>query len=1049
MRLQAVLRIIAVGIAVACAGAFSAAEERRKAEIVPQLGHSKDVTSVAFSPDAKTLLSASSDKTLRLWDLATGREIRKFEGHSKEVTSVAFSPDGKTALSGSEDDTLRLWDLRSGREISKFEGHSSVVSSVAFAPDGKTALSGSWDNTLRLWDLATGREIRKFEGHSEEVTSVAFSPDGKTALSGSWDKTLRLWELSTGGETRKFQHHGGIRSVAFSPDGKAALSGGDGKPRFWDLATGREIRKLADDFSSVAVPVVFSPDGRTALSGELDNTLRLWDLATGRVIRQFGGHSEPVESVIFLPEGKAALSGSEDGMLRLWDLTTGREVRKFEVHQGRGASLAISPDGKTALWGNWPLKLWNVSTGREIRQFEGHSDLVSSVAFAPDGKTALSGSYDKTLRLWELSTGREIRKLKGHERSVTSVAISPDGKTALSGSDYDTLRLWDLAKGREVRKFAGDSMQVTSVAFSPDGKTALSGSVEFGRGELKLWDVATGSELRKFRGMFQGHQGGIRSVAFSPDGKAALSGGDDHTLRLWDMATGLEMRKFEGHEGGVRSIAFSPDGKAAVSGGEDGTVRFWDLQRVEALVSLLASREGDQIAITPKGFFTSSQRDTDRLAIVRGLEVTSIGQVYQSLFNPDLVREALAGDPSGEVREAAKVVNLEAVLDSGPAPEVAILSPAGGTKPAKDLVTVRARIADKGKGVGRIEWRVNGITAAVLPGPSGSGPVYTLSRELALDPGANTIEVIAYNGCVKQGCNLLASLPARTTVEYTAPAGKVQGKLHVLAIGIDDYVDPGYAPPGFGRQTFGKLTLAVADAKAFAAEIQKAGAGMYSEVRIWPAHDANATAAGLNAIVKKLSAEIQPRDTFVLFAAAHGYSDERGRFYLIPQDYQGGPGSFAKKAISQEQLQEWMANIKARKAIILLDTCNSGDAVNGYARSRSEAGASEAAVGRLHEATGRPVLTASNSGATETDKVGHGLFTHALIEALHHGEVDKDGYIQVSALARYVEDLVPKLAAELNGDKRAAIVIRGFASGQQAAHFGTTGGDFPLVRRLQ
>src|SRR5208337_3937623 len=284
--------------------------------------------------------------------------------------------------------------------------------------------------------------------------------------------------------------------------------------------------------------------------------------------------------------------------------------------------------------------------------------------------------------------------------------------------------------------------------------------------------------------------------------------------------------------------------------------------------------------------------------------------------------------------------------------------------------------------------------------------------------------------------------PGQTKVEYTAPAGTVRGKLHVLAIGIDKYVDKGWE-----HSHFDPLEQAVGDAEGIAAELQKAGAGMYSEVRVWPAHDADATAAGLDAIFEKLAAEIQPRDTFVLFAAAHGASDN-GRFYLIPQDYQGGynPKFFAERAISQERLQEWVANIKARKALILLDTCRSGALVSGYTRSRLDA--SEAAVGRLHEATGRPVLTASNNSATEAHKFGHGIFTHALIEALHHADTDSNGYIQVSGLASYVEDLVPKLAKGAEGGDRAAIVIRGSGTGPQAAHFGTTGGDFALVRRL-
>ena len=209
------------------------------------------------------------------------------------------------------------------------------------------------------------------------------------------------------------------------------------------------------------------------------------------------------------------------------------------------------------------------------------------------------------------------------------------------------------------------------------------------------------------------------------------------------------------------------------------------------MVSLLASRDGNHLAITPKGFFTASHRDTDMLAIVRGLEVTAIGQVHQSLFNPDLVREALAGDPDGEVKRAAEVINLDKVLDAGPPPAVAITSHEPGSRSGKDLVTVAARITDRGKGIGRIEWRVNGVTAGVMSAPAGPGPDYKVSQELALDPGENRIEVIAY-----EGRNLLASLPAQTTIVYDGPADTVKPKLYVLAIGINDYMDEGWSPPG-------------------------------------------------------------------------------------------------------------------------------------------------------------------------------------------------------------------------------------------------------------
>jgi WD40 repeat protein len=245
-------------------------------------GHSGTVTSVAFSPDGKQAISGSWDKTLKLWDVATGREIKTFTGHTDRVWSVAFSPDGKQVIS-CDDKTLKLWDVASGREIRTFSGHSSYVNSVAFSPDGKQVISCSRDETLKLWDIATGKIIRTFSGHSGGVNSVAFSPDGKQVISGSYDKTLKLW----------------------------------------DVATGKVIRTFSGRSEGVST-VAFSPDGKQVISGSYDNTLKLWDVATGSLIRTFSGHIQYVASVCFSPDGKYILSGSDDTSIKIWDAVTGR-----------------------------------------------------------------------------------------------------------------------------------------------------------------------------------------------------------------------------------------------------------------------------------------------------------------------------------------------------------------------------------------------------------------------------------------------------------------------------------------------------------------------------------------------------------------------------------------------------------------------------------------------------------------------------------------------------------------------------------------------------
>jgi len=284
-------------------------------------GHNKDVHAGLLSHDAQTVVSASWDGSVRVWDAANGRCRWSLEGHSDAVRSVALDATATRALSGGWDKTLRLWDIENGQCLDTLEGHGNCITAVDLSADGTLALSGGWDQRLRLWEVATGRALQSFDGHTSNITSVALSANLCWALSGSEDNTVRLWEIASGECVRLFEgHKDWVTSVCLSADGRWALSAAkDWTLRLWNVSTGA-CQRIFKGHAGPVSAVCLSCDGRWALSGSKDKTIRLWELEGGNCLHVFEGHAGGVNSVDLSHDCRWMLSGGEDWGLRLWEL---------------------------------------------------------------------------------------------------------------------------------------------------------------------------------------------------------------------------------------------------------------------------------------------------------------------------------------------------------------------------------------------------------------------------------------------------------------------------------------------------------------------------------------------------------------------------------------------------------------------------------------------------------------------------------------------------------------------------------------------------------
>lgn len=587
------------------------------------IGHNDTVWTATFSPDATRIVTASNDKTARIWDANSGIQLANLTGHTELLFSAAFSPDGKRVVTSSYDKTARIWDATSGMSLVSLIGHESGLIGAEFSTDGRRVVTCSHDKTAKIWDAESGRLLATLTGHNGEVYLAHFSPDGKLVVTGSYDNTVKIWDAEK--NVPKFtipENEGRAYFAIFSPNSERLITASrDKSATIWNAATGEKIfvlRNLEPRYepyrpaarSDLISHAEFSPDGTRIVTASYDNDATIWDASTGDRLFRLSGHENELNTARFSSDGGRIVTSSDDKTAKIWDASTGRLLATLVGHNGPLRAAHFSPDGSLIVTSSYKgdkiVRVWDSAIVSTNLPLSGHHDILQSAEFSPDGTLIVTASSDRTARIWDAATGASLHSLIGHAGRLRSAQFSPDGKRVVTSSEDRTARLWDAATGVSIATLKGHDDALRTATFSPDGTRIVTASNDKAIG---VWDTSTGRRL----GVFTGHENLILSAEFSPDGARILTASADKTARIWDSVSGLQLSVLVGHEDLVLNARFSPDGRRIVTASNDKTSIIWDVESGQPVFEL-ADHDSSVLdaAFSPDGnrIVTVSERGT-------------------------------------------------------------------------------------------------------------------------------------------------------------------------------------------------------------------------------------------------------------------------------------------------------------------------------------------------------------------------------------------------------------------------------------------------------
>jgi WD40 repeat protein len=669
------------------------AQEKPGVQIVATFkGHTEPVYSVTFTPDGKHLATGSFDNTIKLWELASGKEAKTYggpNGHQKMVMCVAISPDGQLLASGSIDNNLKVWDIPLTAP-SKILPATDAVQAVALSPDGTKLAFGSKDGQVKLVNAADGKELFKLEGHPpmpalmkggmEGITGLAFSPNGQTLASSGADKTLRFWNVANGQLLGVVTaHSAAANAISFSTNSTQAFSAGDdGYLRIWQLPP-TPAKPIAVAPPAPITTALLAPDNASVITGGQDKMVRQTAIA-GKETRALAGPTATVNSVAVSPNNALLAAAAADQRVWLWNNANNQPLGNILAHAGSATVAQFNP-GSTQLMtagGDGLVKFWLVP--HVAPKSLAHPDAVTSAIASADGKKIVTGGADKIVRLWNPANLAMERQFTGHTAPVTALAVSANGQLLVSGGADATIRIWNQATGKEADILTGHTAPITSLSLNSAGTQLLSSSED---GAVKLWQLPIVAPK-----IFV-HPDQVTSLAVSADATKFITGGQDKTVKLWNLANGANERSFGGPTLTVTSVALSNDNKYVAAGSADKTLHLWGFGDAKVLQKLVLPNIVQAVAFTPDGQFVFAGMADGVIKMHKSVD----GKEDKTFAGHKGAIAGLAVAPKGDVlisASADKTIQLWTIADAKPKSALNHIGPITSLALSKDGARIAA-----------------------------------------------------------------------------------------------------------------------------------------------------------------------------------------------------------------------------------------------------------------------------------------------------------------------------------------------------------------------